>query len=95
MEKYVTHSDFKQYPFITQYVDGKVPHKTYFDFPQISREFVIKYLNPMPVEKGTGLDDIQALFLKSAATPLSESTVKICNLSIQSCVFPHMWNMPK
>ena len=45
----------------------------------------------MPVKKGTGLDDIQALFLKSAATPLSDTIVKICNLSIQSGVFPHMW----
>ena len=36
----------------------------------------------MPVKKGTGLDDIQALFLKSAATPLSDSIVKICSVSI-------------
>ena len=62
VEKYVTDSDFKQYPFtltkLKQYVDGKVPNKTYFEIPQISREFVIKYLNTMPVKKGTGLDDI-------------------------------------
>ena len=45
----------------------------------------------MPVKKGTGLNDIQALFLKSAATPLSDSIVKICNLSIRSGVFPNMW----
>ena len=86
MEKYVTDSDLKQYPFIPtkgkQYVDSKVPINTYFEIPQISREFVIKYLNTMPVKKGTGLDDIQALFRKSAAAPLSDSTVKICNLSI-------------
>ena len=99
VEKYVTDSDFKQYPFIPaklkQYVDGKVPNKKYFEIPQISREFVIKYLNTMPVKKGTGLDDIQGLFLKSAATPLSDSIVKICNLSIQSGVFPHMWKHAK
>ena len=93
MEKYVTDSDFKQYPFIPtkvkQYVDSKVPINTYFKIPQIIREFVIKYLNTMPVKKGTGLDDIQALFLKSAATPLSDSIVKISNLGIRSGVFPH------
>ena len=49
----------------------------------------------MPVKKGTGLDDIQALFLKSAATPLSDSIVKICNLSIRSGIFPHMWKHAK
>ena len=81
--KYVTDSDFKQYPFIPtklkQYVDVKVPNKTYFEILQISQEFVKKYLNTMPVKKSTGLDDIQALFLflKSAATPLSDSIVKI------------------
>ena len=95
VEKYVTDSDVKQYLFIPtrikQYVDSKVPINTYFEILQISREFVIKYLNTMPVKKGIGLDDIQALFLKSAATPLSDSIVKICNLSIRSGVFPHMW----
>ena len=99
MEKYVTDSDFKQYPFIPtknkQYVDSKVPINTYLEIPQISREFVIKYLNTLPVKKGTGLDDIQVLFLKSAATPLSDSIVKICNLSIRSGVFPHMWKHAK
>ena len=98
MEKYVTDSDFKQNPFIPtkvkQYVDSKVAITTYFEIPQISREFVIKYLNT-PVKKGTGLDDIQALFLRSAATPLSDSIVKICNLSIRSGVFPHMWKHAK
>ena len=49
----------------------------------------------MPVKKGTGLDDIQALFLKSAATPLSDSIVRICYLSIQLGVFPHMWKHAK
>ena len=49
----------------------------------------------MPIKKGTGLDDIQALFLKSAATPLSDSIMKICNLSIRSGVFPHMWKHAK
>ena len=72
-----------------------LPIKTYFEIPQISHEFVIKYLNTMPVEKGTGLDDIRALFLKSAATPLSDSIVKICNLSIRAGVFPHMWKHAK
>ena len=65
MDKYVADSDLKQYPFIPtkikQYVDSKVSINTYFEIPQISREFVIKYLNTMPVKKGTGLDDIQAL----------------------------------
>ena len=49
----------------------------------------------MPVQKGTGLDYIQDLFLKSAAIPLSDSIVKICNLSIQSGVFRHMWTHAK
>ena len=78
-----------------QHVDFEVPNKTYFEIPQISREFVIKYSNTMPVKKGRELDGIQALFLKSAATPLSDFIVKICNLSIQSGVFPHMWKHAK
>ena len=49
----------------------------------------------MPVKKGTGAHDIQALFPKSAATPLSDSIVKICNFSIRSGVFPHMWKHAK
>ena len=92
VEKYVTDSECKQYPFIPtklkQYVDGKVPLKWIMIF-------VIKYLNTMPVKKCTGLDDIQALYQKSAAIPLSDSIVKICNLSILSSVFPHMWKHAK
>ena len=42
----------------------------YFSIPQISREFVIKYLNTMAIKKGTGLDDIQAIFPKSNGTPV-------------------------
>ena len=49
----------------------------------------------MLVKKGTGFDDIQALFLKSAATPSSDCIVKICNFSIKSGVFPHMWKQAK
>ena len=64
-------------------MDGKVPDKTYFEILQIGREFVRKYLNTAPVKKGTALDDIQALFLKSAATSSSDSIVDICNLSIR------------
>ena len=47
-----------------QNLNNMSPNKTYFEFPQISLEFIIKYLNTMPVKKGTGLDDIQALFSK-------------------------------
>ena len=51
----------------------------------------------MPIKKrySQTLDDIQALFLKSAATPLSDSIVKIYNLSINSGVLPHMWKHAK
>ena len=49
----------------------------------------------MQAEKSTGLNDIQALFLKSAATQLSDFIVKICNLSIQSGALPHPWKHAK
>ena len=33
--------------------------------------------------------------VKSAATPFSDSMVKICDISIRSGVFPHMWKHAK
>ena len=82
VEKYVTDSDFKQYQFIpTKYVDGKVPNKTLFKILQGSRKFVMKYLNTMPVKRGTGLDD--------------NCCNSITYISIQSSVFPRMWKHAK
>ena len=49
----------------------------------------------MPIKKGTGLDEIDALFLKTAAFQIKDLVVQICNTSIESGCFPDIWKHAK
>ena len=55
----------------------------YYKIPYVSHGFVYKYLCKIKTSKATGFDEISARFLKLFAPYITDSIVKLCNLSIR------------
>lgn len=73
----------------------KLQNNIKFEIPEMSPEFVLKYIKTMDVSKATGLDMIGPRLLKVAAPAIAESIVSICNESIRSNKFPQTWKTAK
>lgn len=53
--------------------------------------FIHKFLATIDPTKATQLDNIGANILKLSAPFIADSLTRICNLSIQTGVFPEQW----
>ncbi len=78
---------------LKSYVDEKVPIQNTFKIPPITHEFVFKYLTDLQAKKATGLDDISARFLKLTAPYVTDSIVKMSNISIKTNSFAELWKI--
>ena len=76
---------------IRQFVDSKVQNHTQFSIPPVNTEFVRKQLESMSNSKATGLDGFSIQILKLSAPAIIASITKICNLSIETGIFPDKW----
>ena len=82
--QYVTPNDVHHdldLTILQQYVSKNVPNGKFFDIPEISQHFVLKFLKSLDSTKATGLDDISARLLKSSADVISASITNIINLA--------------
>jgi hypothetical protein len=80
---------------INQYVNSKVQTHVYFSIPPITSEFVRKQIESMSNSKATGLDGFSIKVLKQSAPAIIASITRICNLSIESGIFPDKWKEAK
>ena len=70
----------------------KTAHRgIFYKIPYVSHGFVYKYLCKIKTSKATGFDEISARFLKLFAPYITDSIVKLCNLSIREDRFPNTW----
>lgn len=71
------------------------PAKFQFVLQPISIDFVVEFLNKMPVDKATGLDNISCRLLKEAAPVIAASLANIVNISLSLGIFPSGWKTAK
>lgn len=73
------------------FVDGRLPENIKFNIPCITEQKVANLLRNLDTNKATGLDGIDAFFVKMGSSALVKSITSLCNLSISSGIFPTVW----
>ena len=76
---------------LSNFVDKNSSPGDFYKIPYVSHGFVYKYLCKIKTSKATGFDEISARFLKLFAPYITDSIVKLCNLSIREDRFPNTW----
>lgn len=93
-DKYLTNKhkilDSKYADIVSHFVNsrGTIPK---FAIPSITEDFVLKQLKCLTKGKACGLDGISAAILKISAQIIAPSITKICNISIETGIFPAKW----
>ena len=88
----IENSNFEK---LKTFCDNRVPDGTIFSIPEISKEYIEKFLKHIDVSKATGCDNIGQRLLKIAAPHIAESITYICNQSIKTSHFPEKWKEAK
>ena len=88
----IENSNFEK---LKAFCDSKVPEETVFSIPEVSKEYIEKFLKHIDVSKATGCDNIGPRLLKIAASHIAESVTYICNQSIKTSNFPEKWKEAK
>ena len=97
-KKYIPDKNGKTKPkldHIKEFVAARVPPNNFFKIPLITELEVEKFLTKLDTTKATGLDNIDAKFLKLAAPFITKTLMEICNLSISSNTVPASWKIAK
>ena len=66
-----------------------------FSIPPINSDFIVKQLQSIDNKKAVGLDGLNVKLLKQTAPAIVASLTKICNLSIETGVFPSQWKQAR
>ena len=74
-------------------VNAKLLPGTDYNIPPISHAFVFKFLSSLKFSKATGLGGISAKYLKMLTPYITDSIVKLCNVSIAEGQFPDSWKI--
>ena len=80
-----------------KFVNAKLLPGTVYNIPPISHAFVFKFLSSLKSSKATctGLDGISVKYLKIVAPYITDSIVKLCNVSIAEGQFPDSWKIAR
>ena len=78
---------------IQEFVAARVPPNSLFKLPLLTEFDVERFLRKLDTRKATGLDNIDAKFLKLAAPFILNSLKEIRNLSINIKTFPTSWKV--
>ena len=73
---------------LSNFVDSKVPEGIEFDIPPVSASFIHQQLQNLKVNKATGVDDINAKYLKLSTSVIAQPLATILNLTITSGIYP-------
>ena len=77
----IENSNFEK---LKAFCHNRVPDGTIFSIPEISKEYIEKFLKHIDVSKATGCDNNGPRLLKIAAPHIAESITYICNQSIET-----------
>ena len=96
-KKYIpdTHTVQPDLSPIEKHVQSRVLPENFFKIPPITELQVEKFIKALDSTKATGLDGIDAKFIKLAGPYITKTLTEICNLSISSNTFPKLWKIAK
>ena len=80
---------------LSNFVNSKVPHNTFFTIPLITCDQVLSFNNKLDSTKATGLDGLGPRIIKMAASILSPSITTLINKSISNGCFPSQMKLAK
>ena len=80
---------------IQEFVAARVPPNNLFKIRLLTELDVERFLRKLDIRKATGLDNIDAKFLKLAAPFILNTLKEIRNLSISTKTFPTSWKVAK
>ena len=80
-------NDRPNFTIVANFVNDKLSPGTDYNIP-ISHAFVFKFLSSLRSSKATGLDGISVQYLKMFSPYITDSIVKLCNVSIAEGKFP-------
>jgi len=80
---------------LQEYVASRVPPNSMFKIPLLTEAAVDRFLRNLDIKKASGLDGVDAKFLKLARPFITKILKDICNLSITSKIFPNSWKTAK
>ena len=83
------------FTILKNFVNAKLLPGTDYNIPSISNAFVFKFLSSLKSSKATGLDGISAKYLKMFAPYITDSMLKLCNVSIAEGQFPDTWKIAR
>ena len=82
---------FPEFGKLQEFINGKKSQDVLFRIPNISYDFVYKQIKSMSNTKATGLDNIGIKLLKAGINEVTPHITDICNLSIDTGIFPDNW----
>ena len=97
-KKYLPDNQQKPTPnlsHIQEFVASRVSPNNIFNIPLITEQEIQKFLTKLDITKATGLDNIEANFLKVTGPCITKTLMEICNLSITSNTFPCSWKVAR
>ena len=71
------------------------PPNSMFKIPLLTEAAVERFLRKLDIKKASGLDGVDAKFIKLAGPFITKILKDICNLSINSKIFPNSWKTAK
>lgn len=80
---------------LDSFVNEKLSHGNNFQIPLVSTDFVFEQLICLDAMKATGVDELNAKYLKLAAPIISVHVSKIINLSIEHGIYPDVFKKAK
>ena len=85
----------QNFTILENFVNAKLLPGIDYNIPPISHAFVFKFLSSLKSSKAAGLDGISAKYLKMFAPYITDSIVKLCNVSIAERQFPDSWKIAR
>ena len=80
---------------IQEFVAARVSPNNLFKPPLLTELEVERFLRKLDIRKASGLDNIDAKFLKLTARFILKTLKEICNLSIDTKTIPTSWKVAK
>jgi len=80
---------------LEDHVSQHIDESTTFEIPPITEEFIKKHLSSLDTSKATGLDGLNAKFLKMSYSVISKPLEQVINTSIVNGHFPHVFKQAK
>jgi len=91
-EKGTEQPDFSK---LRGFVKSRVPPQNFFKIPLMTERHVQQFIKNLDASKATGIDGIDAKFIKLSGPYIVNILMQICNLSIATGTFPASWKLAK